>query len=311
MNRFVKAKRPLTENFIGDPEGFIASMRTFRDLPFRKFAAAVSASVRGKHRRGSENYLYRLCTGKARLKPELVDGIGRALECSGAELRFLQTSVRQEQAPPPVDKPGRAKQSRNLLRVLAGKGGDGADLATIKALINPVVIAAYTLIARGDASAERLVRLVTAAATGGGVKAAHVREAVALLLSTGAVEADPATGFLRHAHPDTDLAVHLKKGASDSAKSQALKIYYAALDAWGTEALFAAAREQRQFQSSTFLVPQGSLPELNRELAQAWHATVARIREKYQSIDGDVVYHTGLRAWPMLDIASAPKGEKP
>lgn len=311
MNRFVTVKRPLTENFIGDPEGFIASMRAFRDLPFRKFAAAVSASVRGKHRRGSENYLYRLCTGKARLKPELVDGIGRALECSDAELRFLQTSIKQEQAAPPIDRPSRAKQSRNLLRALAGKGTENANVATIKAMINPVVIAVYTLIGRGDASAERLVRLVPSVATGGGVKAAHVREALEQLLSTGAVEADPQTGFLRHAHPDTDLAVHLKKGASDSAKSQALKIYYAALDSWGTEALFAAPREQRQFQSSTFLVSADHLPELNRELADAWRETVSRIREKFQSVDGDVVYHTGLRAWPMLDIASAPKGEKP
>lgn len=304
-------KRPRTAEFIGNPEGFIAAMRAFRGLAFRKFAAAVSASVRGKHRRGSENYLYRLCNGQAKLKTELIDGIARALALDEAEVRFLHQSVKQEQPGSPADKKSRAKQSKDLLRVLAGKGDGEADVATIKAMINPLVIALYTLIARGDIKTDRLPRLAAGAATGGEVKAADVRAAVDLLLATGAVELDPATGCLRQTHPDTDLAVHLKKGATESAKSQALKLFYAALDAWGSEALYEVERERRQFQSLTFLVPQDKLPAMNRELADAWRETVSRIRAKYESTAGDTVYHAGLRAWPMLDQASDSNGEKP
>lgn len=310
MSRTYPAKRPRTNEFISDAEAFIAAMRAFRGTAFRKFAADVSASVRGKHRRGSENYLYRLCNGQARLKPELIDGIARALDLGAAEVRFLQQSVKQERTPPPVDKIGRAKQSRNLLQVLAGKGAGTAAEATIKAMTNPVVISLYTLIARGDMTAGQLPRLAASAATGGNMKSSDVREALALLLSTGAVEVDASTGFLRQTHPDTDLAVHLKKGATDSAKSQALKIFYAALDSWGAEALFEVDREKRQFQSLTFLVPQNSLPEMNRELADAWREAVTRIRSKYQSTQGEIVFHAGLRAWPMLDTAAKSKGEK-
>ncbi len=303
-------KRPHTDEFIGNAEGYVAAMRMFRGIAFRKFAEAVNASVRGKHRRGSENYFYRLCNLQTRLKPELIDGVARALELTDAEVRFLQQSVKHEQAAPPIDKTSRAKQSRNLLRVLAGKGKGEASVATVKALISPIVISLYTLIARGDQKADRLPRLAANAATGGNVKTSDVREALELLLSSGAVEVDEQTGFLRQTHPDTDLAVHLKKGATESAKSQALKIFYAALDSWGAEALFDVDREQRQFQSLTFLVPLDSLPKMNRELADAWRETVTRIRSKYESTQGEIVFHAGLRAWPMLDIAAKSKGEK-
>lgn len=307
----VPTKRPQTVEFIGNPEGFIAAMRAYRGLAFRKFAAAVSASVRGKHRRGSENYLYRLCNGQAKLKAELIDGIGRALDLENTEVRFLYQSLDQARTASPADKKSRAKQGKNLLKVLAGKGEGEVDVATIKAMINPLVISLYTLIARGDITADRLPRMAVMAATGGDVKAPDARAALELLLSTGAVNIDPATGCLRQTQPDTDLAVHLKKGATESAKSQALKLFYAALDAWGSEALFEVDRERRQFQSLTFLVPQDRLREMNRELADAWRETVTRIRAKYESTEGDTVFHAGLRAWPMLDAASKPKGEKP
>jgi hypothetical protein len=311
MKRIVPTQRPHTDDFVGNPEAFVAAMRTFRGLGYRKLAATVGARVRGKHRRGSENYLYRLCNGHARLRPELIDGLARALELSDAEARFLQASLRRDRDAAPADKAARAKASRKLLRVLAGKSTGTADVAPIKALIDPLVIAVYTLIARGDLHADAAARLITARATGGDVKKAAVRDALALLLATGAVELDSHTGCLRQTHPDMDLAVHLKKGASEAAKSEALKIYYAALDAWGTEALFDVARELRLFQSMTFLVPGAQLPALNRELAEAWREAVTKIRTKYQSTHGDVVYHAGLRAWPMLDLASPFQGEKP
>jgi hypothetical protein len=310
MNRSAKQKRPRTVEFVGNAEGFIAAMRTFHGIAFRKFATAVSASVRGKHRRGSENYLYRLCNGQTKLKPELIDGIARALTLSPAEVRFLQQSVEQEQAAPPVDTSSRKKQSRKLLQVLAGKGNGTAGVATIKAMINPVVIAVYTLIGRGDVTVERLPKAVAGAATGGKVKAADVKEALELLLSTGAVEVDVKTGLLRHTHAEADLAVHLRKGTTESAKSEALKLYYAALDSWGAEALYRVEREHRQFQSLTFLLQQERVQEMNRELAEAWRQAVSNIRAKYESADGDVVYHAGLRAWPMLEAAGKIKGEK-
>jgi hypothetical protein len=182
MDRTAKIKRPHTDEFVGDAEGFIAAMRSFRGIAFRKFATAVSASVRGKHRRGSENYFYRLCNGQAELRPELIDGIARALELDSAEVRFLQQSAKLESSTPPAVAPSTAQRSKNLMQVLAGQGDSTATLATIKAMINPVVISLYTLIARGDLTADQLPRLAAGAATGSKVKRSVMRAALELLL---------------------------------------------------------------------------------------------------------------------------------
>lgn len=70
--------RPRFTDYVGEPGAFVEAMRQFNGLGYRKFAQTLRKHVRGKARQGSENYLYRLCQGQTKLKPQLVDGISRA-----------------------------------------------------------------------------------------------------------------------------------------------------------------------------------------------------------------------------------------
>lgn len=288
-------KRPAFADYIGEPGAFIEAMRQFRGLGYRKFAQAVQEQVRGKERRGSENYLYRLCQGQARLKPAMVDGISRALELTAVEHKFLQRAA-SSKASQANDLTQKGKQ---LLRLLASSTQEQlrADLA--RALIDPLVLATYTLAGRGDLTSEQLLKLLCKGSSQK-ISKPQARAALELLLATG-ILLQTTDNLIKQSQPGNDLAIFTNATLGDSVKSEAMKLFYGALDAWGSQAIFNVPRQQRRFLSTTFLVKDQQLAELNQELEQAWQELIAKLRTKYESANGNVVMHAGLRAWPLLN----------
>lgn len=292
-------QRPSAKDYVGNAHGYIDAMRRYQGLSFRNFAEAVRRGARGKHRQGSENYLYRLCQGATQLKPELVDGIARALQLQPRERAFLK----QNAASRIDDKknPASRQHTRLLLKTLAGAGDGQLDVASMQAIIQPATLALYTLAGAGNLTEAELVATAAQGATDGKSGKAAARKALRTLLDLGALAV--VDGVVRQAQPGADLTVQIGGRLGDTAKSQAMKVFYANLDAWGSEALFSVGRDRRRFQSLIFLTDERKLAALHAELAEGWTKLATEIRRKYETSRGKTVVHAGLRAWPMIEAA--------
>lgn len=196
-----------------------------------------------------------------------------------------------------------------MLRTLAADAQGQLDAKLARALLDPLVLAVYTLAGRGDLTDRQLLQALTRSASGAKIAKPAARIALELLLDTGILAAD-ANGRIRQSQPGVDLAVYANGRVGAGAKSEAMKLFYSALDAWGGKALYRVPRQRRRFLSTTFLVEGARLSELNQELEAAWRDTVAKLRQKYESANGDTVMHTGLRAWPLLDATPIDKGAR-
>ena len=173
-------------------------------------------------------------------------------------------------------------------------------MKSLKALIDPLALAIYTLAGRGDLSATELTHVASRGATNAKPKRAAARDVLNMLLTLGMLT--ETNGKITQAVAGADLSVQMGNRVGDSAKSKAMKLFYAALDAWGAHALRDVPRESRQFRSLVFLARADRMAAMNAELAASWRQLSQAIRKKYEDERGTVVVHTGLRSWPLVDI---------
>ncbi len=291
-------KKPDYRKFAGDPGGFIDAMRRHHGLGYRRFADAVSARVRGKQRKGSENYFYRLCNRQTTLRPELVDGISRALDLNRAETRFLNKSIETSE----LREHDTDAYGKSLLKLLkTGSRDEQGAAGAFQTIIEPLFVALYTLAAKSRTDTELAPRRLAKSTSRNRQSSRKISEAIDLLVDTGLLVRDD-NGQLVQANPGQDLHVRSSSSIADGPKSEAMKLYFAAVDKWGTEALYNTPREHRNFQSVTFLTGAKQLKKLNRRVEELWNEAKQQLRSEFEDADGDVVAHVGIRSWPMLQL---------
>ncbi|RMF12053.1 MAG: DUF4423 domain-containing protein [Candidatus Dadabacteria bacterium] len=295
---------PEPAEYVGRVGAFVDAWRQARGLSYRRLAEAVASQVRGKHRKGSENYFYRLCHEQTTLRPGLIDGLVRALELDDDARAFLEASARYDHLPLPQNDADRRKQLRELRKFLRGAGEMEHGAALLGAVVDPLAFALFTAAGQKD-GAPADAKLLAERAADPDVTPAAVRESLATLEAAGLVEIND--GIVRQTSGQ-DIVVRSGKRLAAGLRAAAMKLFYAALGRWETAALYRVPREERYFHASTFLVRRKDLPKLTKELDARWTELVRELREKYETDAGDTVLHTGTRTWPMLDLRDDSEG---
>lgn len=293
--------RPEPADYVAAPGAFVDAMRRYRQLGYQALALAVSRQVRGKKRKGSANYFYRLCQEKTDLRSDLIDGLARALGLSDAEQRFLQKSVNSD-----AKDEIREYESdlRDILRVLDGSVAGKKQKRWVKLLADPLVFAVYALAGSGR-SIRDFARLVARSATHK-VRIEEVRQAVRLLTEAGLITEKDGQPLQEDC--GLDLAIFAGDQLGDRTRREAMKHFYRLLDDWGSDALRKVDREQRYFASLVFLTREEDLPALASELETEWRTLKNRLRKKYETTVGDTVVHLGVRQWPMVQLSKRLQG---